>query len=225
MVSLMDNNNAPTAETTRNNFAVPEQRLGWLREKLGKLARKAQKLGCEQPTLVVGDSFLKESVDAETGTKTYIQYFNVVVTGPAPRINGWSFVATLDHADGEVVVRTSPEFKDGLPKHFRTADPRHCDHCQKLRMRNETFVLRNDAGEFKRVGRQCLRDFFGHEAAASLAAVAELLWAACETAEAADAEGGGVGGGNYVDLNEYLLFVAAAIRQEGWLSRGAARAF
>lgn len=220
----MNNTNA-VAETTTATFSVPESRLEWLKAEIAKLAKRANKIGCIAPTMVVGDSTLVQHADGGAeSVATFVRHFAVTVTGQAPRINGWTFVATLDHADGEVVLRTHPSFEGQLPPRFRCADPRNCDHCRMARQRNETFVLRNDAtGEFQQIGRQCLRDFLGHENPMSVAATAELLWDLCETAEASEHEAGGNRAGNYVDAVEFLSFVAAAIRKEGWTSRKAAR--
>ena len=213
----MNNTDAATKTAT---FNVPESRLEWLKTEIAKLAKRANKIGCAVPTMSVGDSKMVEKKD--DGVVTFTKTFEVVVEGAAPRINGWTFVATLDHADGEVVLRTHPSFEGQLPARFRNADPTHCDHCRLARRRSETFVLRNDAtGEFQQIGRQCLRDFLGHENPLSIASAAELLWELCETAEAA--EGGLGGGGNYVSTMEFLAFVAAAIRNKGWVSRKAAR--
>lgn len=221
----MNNTNAPMDhDTTTATFSVPESRLEWLKAEIAKLAKRAAKIKCAAPTMTVGESKDVKLTDKE-GIVTFMRYFAVEVTGEAPRINGWTFVATLDHADGEVMLRSHPGYKDQLPVRFRHADPRHCDHCRMARQRNETFVLRSDAtGDYQQVGRQCLRDFLGHENPAAVASCAELLWDLCEAAEAADSEGGGGGGGDLVDTEEFLAFVAAAIRNQGWLSRSAARA-
>ena len=219
-------NNTDTVIETAT-FNVPESRIEWLKAEMAKLTKRANKIGCAAPTMTIGDSKMVEVLANDVnGIVTYVKYFSVVVSGQAPRIAGWTFVATLDHADGEVMLRTHPSFEGQLPTRFRCADPRNCDHCRVARQRNETFVLRNDAtGDFQQIGRQCLRDFLGHENPMAVASVAELLWDICETAAASEDEPGGVRGGNYVDIGEYLSFVAAAIRNDGWLSRKAANQF
>ncbi len=142
----------------------------------------------------------------------------LTLTGETPRIQGWRFIATLQHLDGENVVRTLPG--EDLPVEYRTRGPM-CDHCCSLRRRNDTYVLRHEDGRTIQVGSSCLEDFLGSDDAAKLAARAETLalaLAACE----GDDEGFG-GGVAEVLMPEYLAIVAWCVRTIGWTSRTVAR--
>lgn len=154
-------------------YCIPAENLGELTRKIGKLTRKAEKLGLPQITITIGATiempFERLTPDEngsrfqkldptrldqikyaeERGRLFFKNYVNIELIGETPRLAGWEFVATLQHMDveGETVnlLKTSPFYEGGkLPEQFRTATPENCDHCQKqIRTRKETFVVRN----------------------------------------------------------------------------------
>ena len=207
--------------TTTNTFKIAEHRLPGLLAKIEKLNKRARKLGVDEIVVGAGEAFGEEHPVLEGVVETYVM---VTVDGTSPKLNGYKFVATLEHVDGDVMLRTSPEFEGDLPKHFRSADPYNCDHCHTRRTRNETFVLQHDSGEFKQIGRNCLQDFLGGVSAQTLAARAELLFSACELASSEESEGGGGGSRSTTHLNTltFLGMVALHVRKLGWTSRSAA---
>jgi hypothetical protein len=83
----------------------------------------------------------------------------------------------------------------------------------------------NDATTLKQVGRDCLQSYTGLANPEHLCAAAELMFSVSDLLSASeDDEGGSSGGGiRYLtSIDSYLPFVACTIRQDGWLSRGAA---
>lgn len=173
-------------------------------------------------TLAAGNRHAAE----DTGGR--MAWHEVTVTGESPRLNGWAFVATLspvplDDGTVENFVRALPG--ERCPDHFRK-DVGRCDHCNAARRRNETFVLRDEAtDEYKVVGRQCLKDFLGHNADPhALAGAAELLARLDDLCRGAKAEGWGGGGGEWGWTAEtFLSQTAAVIRRDGWLGKTKAR--
>lgn len=76
------------------------------------------------------------------------------------RVNGWDFVATIEHAGDRNIIRA---VNDGLlqdmPDYYLTCS-RECEHCHKIRDRKDTYLIRNTStGEWKQVGRTCLLDY------------------------------------------------------------------
>ena len=149
----------------------------------------------------------------------------LTIQGDAPHYQGWTFLAALQHLlqsaeEGyQNIVRAVPGSIYDVPERFRTRGP-VCDHCQLARRRNDTYVLRHEDGRVVQVGSTCIGDFLGSADASKIAAAASML------AEARGlAEGGcsGAGAGGDRTLAEYLSFVAWAVREEGWVSRTAAR--
>jgi hypothetical protein len=139
-------------------------------------------------------------------------------------------VATLQHleVDGEVanMLRIVPGFTESLPLQFRNCGPENCDHCHKtIRTRKETFVVRSvETGKWMQVGRNCTQDFLGGRDPHAVAKMLEYLQTAGDLCSGA--EEGGWGGGHVEDRAEtlnFLTWVAACVRIDGWVSRGKSR--
>jgi hypothetical protein len=227
-------NNQGTTELplpTRTIYEVPAARLPTLLTRVGALIKKANRYATTPITLdVLGDEVRVTRIwieapqmimDGQPVGGSYvdrrIRYHFVRVVGEAPKVDGWTFVATLQHAgEAGTIIRSIPGAS--LPERFRTATSSWCDHCRTSRQRNDTYVLRNDAGEHKQVGSSCLADFLGGIDPKRIAALCESL------ASIADSFGGGERE-EVVDLPNYLVYVSEAIRRHGWLSRTAARNF
>ena len=129
-----------------------------LEEKLAKLNRRAAKLGLEPFVLTILKDFTK--LMGEKGSEVLVDYVEATLTGPIIKINGWEFIAKLELSDsGVVVYNINPGVE--IPASIKQ-DAGECEHCHSARQRKDTFVLRHDSGEFKQVGRQCLKDYLGY---------------------------------------------------------------
>ncbi len=224
-----------TNETTTATYEVPEQNLFRLKAALDKLIRKAEKLGvgsisytvgnpkdkvvASRKEVVEGDADEAHHVNSAGEAVRYIRIYPVTVTGTTPRLAGWTFVATLEHA-GEAgnILRCVPGFT--LPLSFRTVAPA-CDHCRVQRRRLDTFVVRNEAGEHLQIGRNCVQDFVGGKDPQAVTKMAEYMRSAAELGEGAT--GGGGGGPDRAELVAFMAQTAAVVRKDGFLGRGAAR--
>jgi hypothetical protein len=150
------------------------------------------------------------------GNPYILVFHRVSVTAETPKINGWTFVATIDHTHAAGNLIRSVPGAGELPERFRTAAP-FCEHCATHRYRKETFVLRGDNGDYKQIGRQCTRDFIGHD----VKQITEMASWLCGL-EPSESDGeGGYGGGQTptIFLSTYLAHVNAIIRTVGWVSR------
>jgi len=137
-----------------------------------------------------------------------------------PKLQGWRFVASLQHLDDTNIVHVVPG--ESIPANYRERGP-WCDHCNSERRRNDTYVLAHDDGKTVQVGSSCIRDFLGNDAPANIAAQASLAALIPSSIEAAERDGFGGRGGGYYMLAPFLTNVAAAVREVGWVSRKAAR--
>lgn len=207
----------------KSQYLVPPSRLASLQESIRKVNRKATKLGCPTVSFEVLAHEDHPALDerGQTIPGHFIVKARVEVTGSAPTVGGFTFVATLDHGnEAGTVIRAVPGLGVEIPKAFREASSLICEHCNSKRARNETFLLVNEAGEFKQVGRNCLRDFLGGIDPHAIVAHAELLLGMQESLEAEESYAGGSRDRRF-SLRQYLEFVAAAIRRDGWTSRSA----
>jgi hypothetical protein len=144
----------------------------------------------------------------------------VTVTGEAVRINGWQLMAVLDHGVGErPVIRGVPGTE--LPERYRDAKP-VCDHCGHDRRRKDTFVLEKD-GEHRQVGRTCLGDYLGENTAQSIVAYAAWIGQVGKAMLFAGEPNEERGGEEARwDLVGFLIYTAAEIKANGWVSRSQA---
>ena len=223
-------------------YRIPEENFAELEKKFAKLARRAAKLGCgpldlkvvgeEKHKLVgllgeVGGRRREKPMDYVLKRGEYVAGVQttklVEVGGAAPKLNGWTFIATLQHStDPEVgtIIRSVPG-QGELPLKYRQAKP-VCDHCKLLRLRNDTYVVRHDDGRTAQVGSNCLRDFLGHQSPEAMASYAELLMGAEELLGSEEGENGPRQRMRF--WSEGALAVASAvISKHGWKSRTKAR--
>ena len=155
-------------------FKIHESNLDRLQKKMVRIRTKCEKYGCDFVYDEVGEEFV-EGKD-EYGNKSIDRYVIVECEGTA-KINGWKFLATVNHTSEGNIIR---KMMDGVevPERYYTADP-ECEHCHSRRHRKDTYIVYNeDTGEFKQVGSSCLCDFthgFSAEAAASYISLFDSL--------------------------------------------------
>ena len=205
-------------EKERTTFSIPEWRIPSFEHKIAQINRRAVKLGCPEITYTVAEPHIVEITETD-GSKTKIKKCEVEIKGETPMLEGWSFVAKLQHIDGVVILTSVPGVE--VPTEYREADPTNCDHCHTKRQRNDTFVLHHETEGYKQVGRNCLQDFLGGNDPKKVAAYCELLLQLAAAAEAEEGFGGG--GWNYFGLLDVLARTSVAIREFGWTSRTKAR--
>jgi|APSaa5957512535_1039671.scaffolds.fasta_scaffold06771_9 hypothetical protein len=212
-------------------YLVDESRLDYLKDRLGKLARISEKLGCEAPTATAWGwaeySYTKRDLWGKAHAVT-VRKVIISVSGTAPKLSDeWAFVATIEHmfAEGEWInmLYTSPDWEGGdLPKKFRTDGPT-CDHCSRSVRRNNTYVLHNDELGFMRVGSTCIKNFLGWIEPAWVATLAAMVR---DIQVALDEDMDGGWGGRTeptTGVIELVARTAAVAAEEGWCSRGRAR--
>jgi hypothetical protein len=215
--------------TVRQDFQVPVANVADLQHKLARLNKRAEKLGLKLITLqVLGEEFIK-TFKRENESPRHIAFVNIRVEGETPRVNGWDFIATLQHLGDEGnIIRSVPGFdvaeSVAVPALYRTAVPA-CDHCQTRRNRNDTFVLRNvESGEFKQVGRNCLADFLRTTRPEDIAAAAEFLHEMMDAAGAAAEESDFGSAPSLVAFQTFMTHVVTVVRVEGaFISKSKAR--
>ena len=221
----------PVPEEKSNKYTIPDTAWGTFKEKIEKLNRKAKKLGCEPITFNVLEQkkvkfthhFKKDGVEA---SKDYMVPARVIeLHGKAPQIEGFQFLAKIEYlSDGKhVLFHTVPGNDIKVDDRFRNLTPDTCEHCNKIRRRNETFVVRDTTTRKANAGRlrQCLADFTGINHPEKIAAQA-LSWLESFD-DLRDDERGywGAHVADKLDTQEVLALTSAYISQLGWVPRSA----
>lgn len=203
-----------------SEYRIPSWRVESLRLEIEKLNKRAAKLGV--PAIVFRDTGRFEDVPSKRnsfGEITEVSRFCFIeVEGQAPKFAGWTLAAVVEHTEEGNILRKSPECKVELSKYREGAQ--HCDHCNCVRRRNDTFVVIHESGEQKMVGRNCLRDFLGHADPEALAKWAELIFSLGEICEAEEGFDGfeGYSCRNLFYVKTFISYAACAIRHLGFVS-------
>jgi hypothetical protein len=213
---------------------IPAQNREALDARLAKLAKRAAKLGCpisytwgaeivkrtkERHTLVVngggcGGCFRCNFTGYITIEHLYVE---ITVSTSRPGWAGWQFLGTLDHSSvpGSVLRRMVPGV--ACPEAALAVKPGWCDHCRKVRNRTETFVVQHESGDVRVVGRNCIRDFLGHNAPTDLVQWFSFLHTALAALDE-EGEGSSGGGRGYIETAGGLAALATAfavVRMDG----------
>lgn len=157
----------------------------------------------------------------------YETTYEMVLIGEMPRIDGWSFVATLDYAeveddgDGRVITRVVPGVEVDLSTH--RVRPNECDHCGKIRYRANTYVLLNKTtGETMQVGSSCIQPYMGLTVN-GLAWLADDPFAELDDMGEQDRDRGGYSRiERKYDVDYVLTTTAGIVSVKGWVSQAAA---
>lgn len=197
----------------RTFFYIPVHKYPRFLAQIEKLSKRSEKNGGYGIDCLVFGT--KE--DAATGERRY----EVYMTAPDLIVEGWQFIARLDHSNETGnIIRMLPNVEADLPTSYRTVAP-NCDHCKINRLRRDTFVLRNvETGEYRQVGSSCLQDLFTTDPRA-IAKLAEIMSYAREAAEGNQVDEPeqikrtGLKNLKFIDLEEYLAACAAIIRNDG----------
>lgn len=139
-------------------YEIYEGNMDRLSKKLTTISNKCAKYGCEFHFEELGETF-RNVKDEDSGEIRTARFITVDVSGKA-QISNWEFIATIEHSKPINIIRSfRPEVE--IPEHFYTVDT-FCEHCKTRRYRKDTYIVRNtETGEFKQVGKSCLKDFTG----------------------------------------------------------------
>ena len=176
----------------------------------------------------ITEGFFGKCLACKRGYTVSRKVVDLEITCERPKLAGWEFLAVVEPLEGGNLICQVPgaDVAEGELSGWREGAIT-CDHCRAARRRLETFIVRADgsdptipAGTYKQVGRNCLEAFLGGKSAAAI--VASLAWPTL--VREAGEEGGGMSSGpNVYEPVEFMTWVAAVVRINGWVSKGQAR--
>jgi hypothetical protein len=200
---------------------IREGNFAWFKDKMAKLAKKADKLVGER-IYITAVGFHYENQEGAVANRKAEKILEVFVAVPEIKIAGWEFIARIDHStEGGNIIRGLNNIE--VPHQYREGHP-SCEHCGFNRRRRDTFIVRNvETLETKQVGTTCLKDFLGHDDADRWAKLAEVVFNIDEVV----ARGGQKTGSFYhvLDVQRFCEYAASTVLQSGWMSRAQAKRF
>lgn len=141
-----------------------------------------------------------------------------VTVGDMPRINGYTLIGKLIHTEAGNIIAIAPDAQgEATPTEWRDCEPT-CDHCNTIRRRSETFLVRCPDGAVKRVGRNCLADFLACDPAGFLArdAFDDVYRAISDRWD----EPSGFGGHFATTTLHFVACAVSAVQANGFIKRG-----
>jgi len=204
-------------------YQIPSWRMDTLNEEIARLNKRADKLGCEHIEVITHEvKYIDDPNVMDEENPPKIAVHHVELKGNGPKLHGWKFLGTLDHSEYEFpIVKAVPG--ETIPTKYFHADG-ICDHCCTNRYRKETFILLHENGDYRQVGRSCIKDFLGHNPnriASFLEGLDKLI------ALFGEFEESGFGGSGrmewYFDKVAVLKTATALIRSFGWVSKARSR--
>ena len=240
-------------------FTIRERGLEFLKQRLEILNKKAAKYKVPPLVLKIDKEELvkelhpdikrKQKINPDTFDKTIldnpnswvlVKEYTVQIEGNPPQVEGYEFIARLEHTPAGNYVFTNPKSSvPNLPTEYQTLNQR-CDVCKTNRDRHDTFILRMEKddpkrfpdkkeGDFLVIGRNCLAGFLPGISIAGLISFTKLVDSVREDIDAAKEvdnglDGGGGSGKYYEDPEHLLRYLSAVYLHTGkYVSRKAAQ--
>lgn len=245
LLSLIFENVVDQEEDLGKPHVVSETGYNFLKSTIDSLNKKASKWGVPAMELrVLKEEYVKKTifVNAFTGKvvkggvaedpaaeqkEVTIKQYEVQLIGEPPRIDGYKFIAKIEHTEHGNILNYAPkESNEHLPHEYRTGTQK-CDVCNTTRDRNNTFILKLEKddpqrfpdkhnGDFIMVGSSCLKRFLPNlQSATSLMGYAEMIEmirdSLKESSEMSDDLGGGGSGYEKYIAQEDLGFWISAV--------------
>ena len=195
-------------------YLIHEDNIERLEKQIKTIENKCRKYGCEFSYRRTGNETFKE-VFYDGKNSVVARFIEVEAEGTA-LINGWRFVAVIEHKKDGNIVRQLDTAVEVPERYYHTSNI--CEHCNSNRPRKDTYLVYNDeTAEFKQVGKTCLKDFTGgldaDQAARYVSWFDKLI-------EGESTEGRSFGDFQiYYNLNQLLTIAAQLVEKYGYVKR------
>ena len=95
----------------------------------------------------------------EVVTENNQEWAKIQLDGCIPKVGNYELIGIICNVEGKNLIKCVPGKE--MPEVYRTTKF-FCDHCGINRYRSEVVVVHNvDTGEYKQLGKQCLKDYLG----------------------------------------------------------------
>lgn len=189
-------------------YRIYEGNMERLEKKLNRIAKKCKKYGNDFKYEQIGEEFAEHT--DEDGNKYTVRYVIIEAEGTAI-INDWKFIASVEHTEKGNIIKSCCEVE--VPERYYTSEC-ICEHCNSRRYRKDTYIVQNtETGEFRQVGKSCLKDFTCGMSAEGIASYISLF----DELIQGEVIEGGYHGIRYIEVKESLQYIAETIRHFGYV--------
>jgi hypothetical protein len=200
-------------------YEIPVYNVPVFVEKIAKINKRGSKIGAEPIVIYsVGDPYATV-FNPGSNNEFVIDMQQIVFTGSAPKLNGWTLVDVVEPYENGVMIRKFPGIELEVPVEYRNVTPDRCDHCHTRRQRNETFIVYHPVNGWKVVGRTCLADFTGIHNPERVADFASVLYDLTKEMETSASGGSGSGHAYHrAPIRSFLYMVALYVIRYGYVT-------
>lgn len=157
-------------------YTIPEHKIKSVIKKLESLNKRLYghngSLIDYTTSLMYEKTIDKIIIDKKTNEpikiQTLVNVVDIEVINPVISLNGWSFLAIIEHSKkGNIVLKKLYDVE--VPEKYLTSST-YCEHCNTNRYRKFTYLVYNEnTKEISQVGSTCLTAYLGFDASILLA--------------------------------------------------------
>lgn len=189
-------------------YSIFEGNMERLEKKMIRIQNKCRKYGCDFVFKTVGEEY--RDVEDEHGNMVTTRFIIIEAEGVA-KVNGWRFIAQIDSTPNGNIINKAVDVE--IPERYYNCEPT-CEHCNRKRHRKSVYIVQNiETGEFKMVGKSCLKDFTNGMDAEAVASYTSMFEELIQGETPMD--------GCYIEkrynTQEYLRYIAETIRHFGYV--------
>lgn len=219
---LLESTISTVEDISKDDIVLSEMGLDVFKTRLNDINKKATRWGLPEVKFEIIREENKEIPnEIDPSIKQYKKIFTIKVIGKSPQIEGYEFIAKIEHTDSGNLINIAPDssIKD-LPVEYRSADSK-CDICKSKRERFNTFIIRDVKNNtLLTVGSTCLKRFLPIDSVNKLINYAEMLERLRNIGDGIESEEGdgekGFGGQrNYFGMYNLIFSLALAYLVKG----------
>lgn len=136
---------------------IAADRLSLVVARLADLNKRGAKYEMPALVLTAGEPYRVKAV-CEGGVERFVWVLDLTLTGDVPKINGYTFLASLEHSEAGNLILKAPAAQDRELTAWQHCSAR-CQHCGLDRDRKTTFLLETPEGGIIQIARNCLADY------------------------------------------------------------------
>lgn len=189
-------------------YQIPDSKLTKLEKQCKRISNKG--------ALIIFNIGEPCEIHAVNNDKVVIPGHEVEVEGSYV-INGWEFVATIDHTPlGNIIRCINSDLEKDIPERYKDCGP-ECEHCHRIRSRKDTYLVHNlETNEWKQVGKTCLKEYTGG-LDSEVCAAAAAFFTVCEEADYFEDDGVyGFNSNKYISSDEFKKYAYPLVKQNGY---------
>lgn len=141
----------------KKSITMNFENMDYLKNEVEKLNKKAKKLNCK-PIIIENEvTFFTENKD----TKEIYKMISFDIEYDLINIENYKILAQLNHTYDENIVNLIDRNFQVDEKYYTIKG--YCNHCNINHARKITYLIQDENGKIKQIGKSCLKDYIGYD--------------------------------------------------------------